>query len=130
MSEPSAGQPPEGQPPEEPRREEPRSAVQQAHPRISAGSPEDMNWLLAPNLPPGLRLQFTGVVEAPELTPEVLRAFATALEEVQRAITQQVAPDKCDTRCGKLTTCQNRGIGCPILANCGCNGATGLRSVG
>jgi hypothetical protein len=72
-------------------------------------------WLLRPEeVPAGIRLQLTSVLEASELTPEVLEALGHAVRGIQKA--SKTIPYSCP----KLRECGSfkDPIGCPNLVKC------------
>jgi hypothetical protein len=66
-------------------------------------------------MPPGIRLQLSTVVEAQELTPDLIQALGQALEGIQKSV--KTIPSSCP----KLRECGTfkDPIGCPKLVKCG-----------
>jgi hypothetical protein len=74
------------------------------------------SWLLAPgDLPPGVQLTLTTVLEETELRPEVLQALAQVAQEIQRSPAAALPQAKC----GPLTSCDNMTGDCGRLRHCG-----------
>jgi hypothetical protein len=80
----------------------------------SSGGP---TWLLAPaELPPGVQLSLTAVVEATDLKPEVMQALVHVAQEVQRS----ASTPKPQARCSALVSCGDfTGDECNRLRSCG-----------
>jgi len=78
-------------------------------------APREAEWLLVPDVPPGVRLQLSNVVEAQQLTPEVLQLLGQAMTELQRSAA--ALPQA--RGCGQLTSCDNLVGDCPKLQRCG-----------
>lgn len=90
--------------------DEPRRAEEQ--------SAKEPVWLLAPEeMPTGIRLHLSSVLEAKELTPEVLQALGHAVQGIQKS------PKIIPPTCPKLRECGTYKDplpgGCPNLAKCG-----------
>ena len=88
--------------------DEPRSAEGQ--------SVSEPAWLLRPEeMPPGVRLQLSTVIEAQELTPDLIHALGQALEGIHKSA--KTIPSSCP----KLKECGTfkDPIGCPSLTKCG-----------
>jgi hypothetical protein len=89
--------------------EEPRSFQSQG-----VSGPE---WLLEPP-PSGVRLQLTTVAESKELTPEVIQALHTILEQLQKQRAQQPRAIA-EAGCPQLASCREYSGDCNRLRNCG-----------
>jgi hypothetical protein len=74
----------------------------------------DGEWLLVPDVPQGVRLQLSSVVEAAEVSPEVLTLLGRAMADLQAA--PGLLPGR--VTCPKLVKCGNYVGGCPRLADC------------
>jgi hypothetical protein len=74
----------------------------------------DPEWLLSPSLPPGARLQISSLIEAEQLTPEVLELLAKFMKDLQQ-IEKKPAPDPCP----KLEVCEVHKGPCSALTSCG-----------
>jgi hypothetical protein len=73
-------------------------------------------WLLAPaDLPTGVQFALTAVVEASEISPDVMQA----LTQVAQAIQQASGDALPQARCGALTSCDNMTGDCGRLRHCG-----------
>ncbi|MFI5015217.1 MAG: hypothetical protein ACHQAY_23015 [Hyphomicrobiales bacterium] len=72
-------------------------------------------WLIAPNLAPGARLQISSLLEAEELTPEVLELLAKFTRKLQAI--ERAAPAA--EPCPKLDHCDIYAKPCPELTFCG-----------
>jgi hypothetical protein len=72
-------------------------------------------WLISPDLPPGLRFQLEGVIEATEFNPEVLQLLGRAMTELQQSPTMAAQR----VTCPALRRCTNYVGGCPRLTHCG-----------
>jgi len=72
-------------------------------------------WLLVPEVPQGVRLQLSSVVEAAEVSPEILAQLGRIMGELQ------VHPGGLLGRvtCPKLKSCDSYVGGCPRLSDCG-----------
>jgi len=75
----------------------------------------DVEWLISPDLPSGVRLQLSSVLDSERLNPEVLQLLAKFMKELQ-----QVAKDTPPTDpCPKLEQCQDYHKPCTVLTYCG-----------
>jgi hypothetical protein len=85
----------------------------------------DEDFLLQPDLPPGVRVQLSGVVTAPEITTDVLERLGRAMTQLQQQ--SSAIPDK--PACGRLRRCGSFRGGCPNLSNCGTYAPPGTPTV-
>jgi hypothetical protein len=76
--------------------------------------PEPSEWLISPDLTEGARLQVSSLIEAEELTPEVLELLAKFMKKLRRL---DKAPPT--DPCPKLETCQTYSKPCTVLTSCG-----------
>lgn len=74
----------------------------------------DAGWLLPPEVPPGLHLQFDSLLGAEHLSPEVIGLLGKLMAELQRAA-QAVAAKGCP----KLSSCLEFTGDCTKLTDCG-----------
>jgi hypothetical protein len=72
-------------------------------------------WLIAPDMTPGARLEISGLIEADALTPEVLELLAKFARKLERLEKDKPPIDPCPT----LDTCLNYHKACTVLAHCG-----------
>ena len=75
----------------------------------------DPEWLLSPSLPPGARLQISSLMEAEQLTPEVLELLAKFMKDLQQIEKEKPPTDPCP----KLETCETHKGSCSVLTSCG-----------
>ena len=80
---------------------------------------EEAGWILSPDLPPGIRLQLSTVIEAEQLTPEVFELLGKAMMELQTSEQTEEAVAARRVTCPKLRSCDNYVGGCPYLNKCG-----------
>ena len=73
------------------------------------------NWLIAPELSPGARVQISSVLEAEQLTPQVLELLAKFMKELQQI--ERGAPPV--EPCPVLNDCKDYHHPCPNLTWCG-----------
>jgi hypothetical protein len=72
-------------------------------------------WLIAPALTQGTRLEISGLIEADELTPEVLELLAKFARKLERLERDKPPIDPCP----KLESCGDYHHACTILTFCG-----------
>jgi hypothetical protein len=84
-------------------------------------------FLIQPDLPPGVRIQIDSVIEAQQLTPEVIGILTNAMSEMQ---TRAAASSIPTGGCPRLQVCSGtyRG-GCPRLHTCGTYAPPGTPTV-
>ena len=87
------------------------------HPQQSESAAQGSEWLLSPDLPQATRLQISSVIEAEQLTPDVMQLLGSAMAEMQKAATAASAIPK--DGCGRLRSCGSFRGGCPNLNHCG-----------
>src|SRR6266496_4444695 len=66
-------------------------------------SPGDMAWLMAPEASDETGLFIRGVLEASQLTPQVLQALGRAMEEIQKSVENQAKAG--GSHCPHFQTC-------------------------
>lgn len=76
--------------------------------------PERSEWLISPDLTDEVRLQISSLIEAEEMTPEVLELLAKFMKKLQRL---DKAPPT--DPCPKLEICQAYTKSCTVLTYCG-----------
>lgn len=81
----------------------------------SQSSGDDVEWLMAPDVPPGALVQISRVIEADELTPEVVQVLSGAMNELQQRAAARPKP----TGCPRLVNCGVNSGPCPRLRSCG-----------
>jgi hypothetical protein len=81
----------------------------------SAAREPSANWLIAPQLSPGARLQISGVIDAEQLTPDVLNLLAKFMKDLEQ-IERSAPPVE---TCPKLQSCDDYHHLCPELNWCG-----------
>jgi hypothetical protein len=74
----------------------------------------EVGWLVSPDLPSGVQLQISSLIEAENLTPEVIALLAKLMAELQ-----QTAKVAAANPCPKLSTCQEFTGDCTKLEFCG-----------
>ncbi len=84
----------------------------------------DEDFLLQPDLPPGIRVQLSGVVAAPEISTDVLEQLGRAMTQLQKP---SAIPEK--PECGRLRRCGSFRGGCPNLTHCGTYAPPGTPTV-
>ena len=73
-----------------------------------------MGWLLPPDTPSGLHIQLDGLIEADQLSPEVITLLGKLMAELQQAA--RILANKA---CPKLASCQEFTGDCSKLEFCG-----------
>jgi hypothetical protein len=72
-------------------------------------------WLVEPQ-GSGIRVHVSGVAEADEMTPDVLRALLEGLDMIQKTGLARPKPPR---ECPELNSCQEYTGTCPHLVSCG-----------
>jgi hypothetical protein len=73
-----------------------------------------MGWLVPPDTPSGLHIQLDGLIDAGQLSPEVIALLGKLMAELQQAA-KIAAKDPCP----KLASCQEFTGDCTKLEICG-----------
>ena len=73
-----------------------------------------MGWLVPPDTPSGLHIQLDGLIEAEQLSPQVVTLLGQLMTELQQAA--RVLANKA---CPKLSSCQEFTGDCSKLEFCG-----------
>ena len=71
-------------------------------------------WLVPPDTPSGLHIQLDGLIEAEQLSPEIITLLGKLMAELQQAAKVMAAKG-----CPKLSSCLEYTGDCSKLTDCG-----------